>query len=74
MTPIAVLLARIGWTPGELARRLECADGTTHQWKSGRRAPPPYVVEWLEEVAAALAKVRPTPVGWDGVRPGRRAV
>lgn len=73
MTPIAALLARIGWPSSELAGRLGVADATVRHWVSGRREPPPSVIERVALVADAVDAVWSLPVGWDGVRPGRRA-
>ena len=73
MTPLATLLARIGWTTGEVAARLDVSPDTARQWASGRREPPPSVLPWLADVADALATVDSQPVGWEGVRAGRRA-
>jgi transcriptional regulator with XRE-family HTH domain len=72
VNPVASLLARIGWTTGELAIRLDVSPDTTNQWARGRRAPPPEVLAWLADVATAMASADSQPVGWNGVRPGRR--
>ena len=73
MTPIATLLARIGWTTGELAARLDVSPDTASRWARGTRTPPPSVVAWLAEIADAVAAVDSRPAGWEGVRAGRRA-
>jgi transcriptional regulator with XRE-family HTH domain len=73
VTPLATLLARIGWTTGELARRLDIPPDTTSRWARGTRTPPPDVLTWLAEVADAVASVDSQPAGWEGVRVGRRA-
>jgi transcriptional regulator with XRE-family HTH domain len=72
VTPLAALLARIGWTTGELAARLDISPDTTRSWANGRRSTPLSVLAWLADVAAAVTKVRPKPAGWEGVRPGHR--
>jgi transcriptional regulator with XRE-family HTH domain len=68
MTPLAALLARIGWTTGELAGRLDVSPDTTRQWASGRRTPPPDVMLQLEPVARAVERAWRQPDGWNGVR------
>ena len=68
MTPLATLLAHIGWTTGELARRLSVTDGTVRNWVTGRRSPSLSVLVWLAEVADAVASVDSQPAGWEGVR------
>jgi transcriptional regulator with XRE-family HTH domain len=73
VTPLAALLARIGWSTGELAARLDVSPDAARHWASGRREPPPSVLAWLEDIADAVASVAQLPPGWEGVRPGRRA-
>ena len=73
MTPLAKLLARIGWTTGELSARLDVSPDTTSRWARGTRTPPPSVLVWLAAIADAVATVDSQPAGWDGVRAGRRA-
>jgi hypothetical protein len=57
MTPLAAMLARIGWTTGELARRVGVAESTTRSWASGRRACPQSVLFWVGAVARAVERV-----------------
>jgi transcriptional regulator with XRE-family HTH domain len=64
MTPLATLLARIGWTPTELASRLQVLPGTAQQWARGRRDPPPIVLDRLELVARAVEGAWRAPDGW----------
>jgi len=65
MTPLAHLLARIGWTAGELGRRLGISHQHAHRLVTGRNAngnrlePPLGLVEWLERVAEAV-ETQPT--------------
>jgi hypothetical protein len=73
MTTLSAPLSRIGWTTGELSRRLRIAPETTTHWASGRRAPPPAVLAWLERVARAVEGVGPPPEDWSDGRRGRRA-
>jgi hypothetical protein len=73
VTPIAALLARIGWTTGELATRLDISPDTSGRWARGTRGAPPSVIAWLGDIADAVETIAPLPVGWDGVRTGRRA-
>ena len=72
MTPLAALLAQIGWTTGELAHRLDVSPDTTSRWARGTRGYPSSVLTWLAEIADAIATVDSLPVGWQGVAPGRR--
>ena len=72
MTTTATLLARLGWTTGELAARLDVSPDTARQWASGRREPPPNVAPWLARLADAIGAVESQPAGWTGVRVGRR--
>ena len=67
------VLARIGWTTGELASRLDVSADTTNQWARGRRSAPPVVLVWLEQVASGVEAAGPTPPDWQGASPGRRA-
>jgi len=56
-TPLASLLARIGWTTVELARRLDVSDSTVRSWVIGRRAVPQSVLFWVGRVAKAVEGV-----------------
>jgi hypothetical protein len=58
VTPLALLLGRIGWTTGELAARLNASPDTTRSWANGRRSTPPSVLPWLGEIATAMETVR----------------
>ena len=71
MTPLATLLARIGWTTGELARRLDVPARTIRQWHAGTRPTPLNVLDRLARVARTMDAVWSLPVAWTGVRPGR---
>jgi transcriptional regulator with XRE-family HTH domain len=72
VTPLAALLARIGWTPTELATRLEVLPGTAQQWARGRRDPPPIILDRLELVARAVEGAWDATDAWGWVRGGRR--
>jgi transcriptional regulator with XRE-family HTH domain len=74
VTPLATLLAHIGWTTGELARRLGVTDGTVRNWVTGRRSPSPSVLLWLADIADAMDRAQPLPDGWDGGHVGRPRV
>ena len=57
------LIAMIGWSAGELARRLDIAPETARQWVVGRSRVPPAARAWLEDLAAYhLAHGKPP--GW----------
>lgn len=61
---MAALLQRIGWTGGELARRLNTRDITVSRWLNGRREIPDNLAEWLQQVADQLDKAPPLPRDW----------
>lgn len=66
MTATSALRQRIGWTTGELARRTGVNDSTARSWDIGRRNPPPWLLPWLERIAAAVEGVGLAPAS-----PGR---
>ena len=72
MAPLAPLLDRIGWTPGELAGRLGCSHAYARQLRDGTREPSPDVTAWLERLAAAHDAMPPPP-DWRRPRFGRTA-
>ena len=74
MTPLPTMLGHIGWTTGELARRLGVTDGTVRNWVTGRRSPSPSVLLWLADIAAVMDRAQPLPDGWDGGHVGRPRV
>ena len=59
------LLARVGWSGTELARRLGVGLSTVYAWQRGINSrgnpsqPPERVLAWLERVAKAIEKVQP---------------
>ena len=65
MTPTAALLARIGWTGPELARRMGADYARVRWWVSGTNSrgnpskPPEDVLAWLARVAEAVERVPP---------------
>jgi DNA-binding transcriptional regulator YiaG len=61
---VSELLQTIGWSQRELARRLNITDSTVRSWISGRRMPPPPVVEWLQDIARRIQEAPATPPGW----------
>lgn len=65
MTPTAALLARIGWTASEAARRLGRSETVVRGWVHDRStrgnpsAPPPPVLAWLAALADAIDRNPP---------------
>jgi hypothetical protein len=53
----AALLARIGWSGRELARRLDMPGSTIRAMSSGASSVHPAVSDYLERVAAAIERV-----------------
>lgn len=61
---MAEALKAIGWTSGELARRLDIRADTVQSWLIGRRPIPPNVERWLHQVRASLSTAPQWPDGW----------
>jgi transcriptional regulator with XRE-family HTH domain len=66
MTPkrLEACLQELGWMQPELARRLGVRLSTIRQWLSGRRAIPPNVDRWLEDLARRVGEAPSQPEGW----------
>ena len=52
--PLRPILAEIGWSDRELARRLNRPHGTVRRWIDGSAAMPDDVQEWLEKLVKAM--------------------
>ena len=65
------LLAEIGWTTGELARRANVSEDTAGQWARDRRPTPKIVTQWLHQIRDAIALCGPSPPDWRGAALGR---
>ena len=61
---MAATLKAIGWTSGELARRLDIRADTVQSWLIGRRPIPPNVERWLYQVRDSLSTAPQWPDGW----------
>jgi transcriptional regulator with XRE-family HTH domain len=64
MMNLADLLDDIGWSNGDLARRLDISPDTVSKWAKGRRDPPQPVMDWLGQLATCHARAGPHPKGW----------
>jgi hypothetical protein len=53
----------VGWTRGELRRRLKLGDNTVKEWLSGKRNIPTPVAIWMETLAA-MHMALPAPYFW----------
>jgi transcriptional regulator with XRE-family HTH domain len=49
---LPTILATIGWSQTELARRLGVNERTVRRWMAGDGVPPPAVLAWMGDVAA----------------------
>jgi len=58
------LLGQIGWTRGELARRLGVSDSAVQGWATGRREAPENLLAWLRDVASQMAEAGAQPPDW----------
>jgi transcriptional regulator with XRE-family HTH domain len=59
------LMARIGWSDAELARRVSVRPGAIRDWRTGRREAPPNLLEWLRMYAEAIERLPRLPKDWD---------
>ena len=58
------LLRQIGWTSGELARRLHARETSIRAMLRGNKPIPANLAVWLEDAAARTQGVPPLPEGW----------
>jgi transcriptional regulator with XRE-family HTH domain len=58
------LMARIGWSDAELARRVSVRPGAIRDWRTGRREAPPNLLEWLRMYAEAIERLPRLPKDW----------
>ena len=63
MTPLALLLVRIGWSTAELSRRTGVGYSRVQCWRTGENTrgnpvttTPPELLAWLEQVADAVER------------------
>jgi DNA-binding transcriptional regulator YiaG len=61
---MAAILKRLGWSNGELARRLNVREMSVSQWINGRRGIPDNLAEWLVEMVDHMDRAPPLPRGW----------
>ena len=61
---MSATLKAIGWTGGELARRLGVREDTVRGWLIGRREIPPNLERWLHQVRESRATAPILPAGW----------
>ena len=74
MTPerLTWCLDVLGWSRGELARRLDVSEGTTSQMTTGKRNIPHRLAVWLETLAQ-MQRALPAPFFWqEGSTSGRQ--
>ncbi|HEX4173977.1 MAG TPA: hypothetical protein VHY82_16025 [Acetobacteraceae bacterium] len=59
-------LAALGWTSGDLARRLGCSPTLADNWRHGRhgQTPPDCVLAWLEVLALHRGTEPQPPTNW----------
>jgi transcriptional regulator with XRE-family HTH domain len=60
---LAWQLDMIGWSDGELARRLNVAPNKVSRWRLGKSNIPNQVALWLETLACIVTSI-PNPIGW----------
>jgi transcriptional regulator with XRE-family HTH domain len=60
---LAWQLDMIGWSDGELARRLNVAPTKVSKWRRGKSNIPNQVALWLETLAQMVTSI-PNPIGW----------
>lgn len=58
------LLAEIGWTVPDVARRLRINTRTAQRWSNGQNETPPAVLLWLRTIADYLSQMQP-PEKWN---------
>ena len=62
----------IGWSRSQLARRLQCDEGTVRAMETGRRPIPLVIEAYIRPIAAVInALPPPDPADWLGRTPGR---
>jgi transcriptional regulator with XRE-family HTH domain len=66
-TEVARLLAEIGWSQRELARRLNVTESSARAWATGRREPHFTVLEWLRGVRDRMHAGPRYPHGWQQI-------
>jgi hypothetical protein len=58
------VLRAIGWSAGELARRLSIRPGSVYDWLNARRPIPDNLGKWLRQVRDAQGQAPPLPDDW----------
>jgi len=63
MTPVRLfeVLAELGWSSGELGRRLQIAERSVRRWLSGQQDIPDRVGDWLEALMKHMQAGPPPP-------------
>jgi hypothetical protein len=60
----AECLEALGWTAGDLARRLNIGDRPATRWLSGKNPTPPNILAWLRLLALHQVE-HSLPEGWE---------
>lgn len=55
----------LGWSQGELSRRLGVRESTPAQWASGKKFIPHRVAVWLEGLVRVILTAPALPDGWE---------
>jgi DNA-binding transcriptional regulator YiaG len=58
---LADVLATLGWSAAELARRLNVSERTVRRWGRGDQPIPPQIDQWLEQMATYMQGAPPPP-------------
>ena len=62
------LMRQIGWTSGEVSRRLGVRETSSRQMLQGKRNIPNNLGDWLEDIAARIQAAPALPNDWREIR------